>query len=239
MSVDAGHRRRFCDLINKFFNDKQFIITTHDKVWANQLRTAGVVSSGNSFIEFYNWDINLGPRVNFDPNLWTKLDAALSKGDIPSAAARLRRASEEFFGNACNNLNAEVVYRQDGRWDLGDFISSAMSQYKKLLKKAKDVAQSYGEKGKCEELKQLDEARSEAFKCSQAEQWPINQNVHFSNWANFEEPDFRPVVEAFKELFALFECEECGSMLWVEGSAKTHSSVRCQCGKIFWNLIKQ
>jgi DNA repair exonuclease SbcCD ATPase subunit len=38
MSVDADHRRQACNLLAKSFPDRQFLITTHDKTWANQLR---------------------------------------------------------------------------------------------------------------------------------------------------------------------------------------------------------
>jgi recombinational DNA repair ATPase RecF len=38
MSVDADHRRELCHLLAKSFPDQQFIITTHDKTWANQLK---------------------------------------------------------------------------------------------------------------------------------------------------------------------------------------------------------
>src|SRR4029077_13693791 len=36
MSVDSGHRYQFCKLLKVQFPDTQFIITTHDRVWAAQ-----------------------------------------------------------------------------------------------------------------------------------------------------------------------------------------------------------
>ena len=32
MSVDAGHRYRFCKLLKTHFPDTQFVITTHDRL---------------------------------------------------------------------------------------------------------------------------------------------------------------------------------------------------------------
>lgn len=46
MSVDHGHRKEFCRLLNTHFPDTQFIITTHDKVWAKQMQTEGLVGAG-------------------------------------------------------------------------------------------------------------------------------------------------------------------------------------------------
>ncbi len=34
MSVDSGHRYQFCKLLKKHFPETQFIITTHDRLWA-------------------------------------------------------------------------------------------------------------------------------------------------------------------------------------------------------------
>jgi hypothetical protein len=36
MSVDPGHRYQFCKLLNTYFPNTQFIITTHDRLWAEQ-----------------------------------------------------------------------------------------------------------------------------------------------------------------------------------------------------------
>jgi ABC-type cobalamin/Fe3+-siderophores transport system ATPase subunit len=41
MSVDAGHRYQFCKLLKTHFPDTQFIITTHDRLWAEQMKSAG------------------------------------------------------------------------------------------------------------------------------------------------------------------------------------------------------
>ena len=47
MSVDAGHRYQFCKLLKTHFPDTQFIITTHDRLWAEQMKSAGLVTRKN------------------------------------------------------------------------------------------------------------------------------------------------------------------------------------------------
>ena len=42
-SVDTNHRRQFCKLLKDAFPDVQFIITTHDEVWARQMQSSGLV----------------------------------------------------------------------------------------------------------------------------------------------------------------------------------------------------
>ncbi len=43
MSVDADDRRDLCNVLAKNFPNKQFLITTHDRTWAMQLKNNGVV----------------------------------------------------------------------------------------------------------------------------------------------------------------------------------------------------
>ena len=38
------------------------------------------------------------------------------------------------------------------------------------------------------------------------EPWTIEASLHFNNWANMTKEDFAPVVEAFRDLHALFLC---------------------------------
>ena len=48
MSVDVDHRYQFCKLLKSAFPDTQFIITTHDRLWAEQMKSAGLVTGKTS-----------------------------------------------------------------------------------------------------------------------------------------------------------------------------------------------
>lgn len=61
MSIDSGHRRSVCKLLNEHFPDNQFFITTHNRTWGRQLRTDGVVKSKN-MVEFKGWSVDTGPK---------------------------------------------------------------------------------------------------------------------------------------------------------------------------------
>ena len=235
MSIDADHRRQVCHLLATFFPTRQFLITTHDRTWANQLRSEGVVDS-QGIIEFYNWHIETGPQVNYEADMWKRIEEDLQRNDVPSAAARLRRGSEQFFAMVCHNLQAKVTYKVNSLWELGDFLLAAMGQYRKLLKRAKSAAQSWGDDDCFDMLQELDSTVGPIYTRSNAEQWAVNANVHYNNWADFSEKDFRPVVEAFQDLYGLFVCSKCGGMLYLAVTDTEPVAVRCNCGKVDWNL---
>jgi hypothetical protein len=80
MSVDARHRYQFYKLLKTFFPDTQFIITTHDRLWAEQMKSAGLVTAKTS-ITFHSWTIDTGPLVESNQEIWDEIDAALGKGE--------------------------------------------------------------------------------------------------------------------------------------------------------------
>jgi recombinational DNA repair ATPase RecF len=238
MSVDSLHRRQLCELLKDYFSDRQFIITTHDWVWAYQLKTTGIVSK-KRLVEFYDWDIELGPKVNYETDMWVRIEKDLQKGDVPTAAARLRRGSEQFFAIVCDNLTAPVPFKLDGRVELGDLINAAKSQLQKLISDAIQAANSWGQSEKKNKLVLAQSAANKIFERFKQEQGSVNILVHFNDWANLSTPDFKPVVNAFKELYSVFLCPKCspdGGELKVEVTNKVSVGVSCDCGEMQWNL---
>lgn len=237
MSIDRSHRRAACQLLKKFFADKQLIITTHDTAWAKQLRTEGVVTQKN-MIHFVNWNIDTGPIFELDKDLWDRIKEDLNKNDVPSAAHKLRRNAECFFENICDFLNAKLPYKGHHQWELGDYAPAAISAYKEYLKKAKSNFQKMKQQDKFEELNKLEKKANEIIARSQIEQWIINENVHYNKWVESNKKDFEPVVKAFKDLFQLFSCSSCGATIALSQNKGTtpKAIVSCGCGNIFWNI---
>lgn len=238
MSVDADHRRSLCKLMATFFKNKQFIITTHDKTWANQLKTEGIVSSKSS-VEFYNWDIETGPHVNLEKDIWKDVKKALEENNVPEGAAKLRRGAESFFETVCDALEAPVTYRQNRRWELGNFMPAAFGQFRKHLKSAKSAAQSWGDEEKMKEFQELDSMASQIYTRTLAEQWGVNSTVHYNEWANLTKNDFEPIADSFEDLFNLFLCQTCNGIMRLVKKGMTNEAIKCNCGKLNWNLIKK
>lgn len=241
MSVDTGHRRAFCDVIANNFADRQFMITTHDTMWANQLKSAGIVP-GKQMLKFSNWSVDDGPDVHYEADMWGRIQKDLENDDVPAAAAKLRRGMEEFSRYVCHSLKASVPYAIDDAGSLGDFLPSAVGRYSDLLKDAIKSANSWGKTAIVDALKQIDANRIAIVQRTNTEQWNVNKAVHFNEWANMQKDDFVQVVEAFKDLYEkVFSCSNpsCQSVLQVTFNGATKTGVRCKCGDTNWNLLKK
>jgi len=238
MSVDSFHRRQICTMLKQHFPERQFLITTHDKTWARQLYTEGVAGRNNC-IEFTRWTLNGGPCVESEVDLWDRIELDLAKQDIPSAAFRLRNGSERFFEHLCDALRAPVLYKLNGRWDLGDYMDGAISRFKTILGRAKASAQSWGNRDLFDTLTELETVTKQILQRTGHERWMVNAAVHFNKWHELSEPDFRPIVEAFRDLFALFRCQSCGGLIRISQEQHVETSVRCPCQTVNWNLVKK
>ena len=139
----------------------------------------------------------------------------------------------------CDSLKAPVTYKLDGRWELGDFLQAAQGHYGKLLKKAKSAAQSWGDREFVSTLGEIDSTFGQICTRLNTEQWAVNANVHYNNWANFTLEDFRPVVEAFQDLYGHLTCRQCEGYFYVMTRGSALENVRCSCGQVSWNLQKK
>lgn len=238
MSVDADHRRRVGKILRSMFPDVQFIITTHDRTWANQLRTEKVVTSANT-IQFYGWNLQTGPRVLYEGDLWDQIGFSLQKEDVAAASQRLRRGAEEYFQSVCDALRARVRFSLGARLELGDFAPAAMARFRELVKTSKKAASSWNSQADLASLQEVESTAKQVFARTNIEQWAINDTVHYNVWENLSAAEFKPVVEAFQDLFDLFRCSACGTMLKVGTVGQLESTVRCDCGAVSWNLLQK
>ncbi|WGI17888.1 AAA family ATPase [Methanonatronarchaeum sp. AMET-Sl] len=240
MSIDSQHRRDLADLLKEDISENfQLLITTHDKLWYRHLKTKGVVSSKNT-VTFSSWSLEEGPiRVDQLSDGWNRIEDLLEDGDVNGAAHRLRYTAEWFLREACDHFNAEVEFKANGRWTLGDFMDPATHKFKDLLKRAKEAEKSWGKD--IDDINELDNKRKEIYKSLNIEKGAVNPNVHYNpnEWANFTVTELKKVVKAFNDLYNLFWCENCGSCLKVSKENYHEEGFSCKCGKkANWTLSK-
>lgn len=235
MSVDRSHRKEFCRLLKKHFPDTQFIITTHDKVWAMQMRTERLVESKGG-LTLQNWSVETGPIVEQATGAWDKIESDVAKGETPVAAGRLRRHMEYVGAELADRLGAKPPFRGDFSYDAGDLISAVIGRHGELLKLGARAANSWNDEDAKAKVGALKDSRKEALDAYQGEQWVLNKAIHYNEWAQFTKAEFREVVEAFKRLLAQLRCESCDSWLYVTPRKGTAESLRCDCGSVMVNL---
>jgi hypothetical protein len=234
MSVDTGHRYQFCKLLKTEFPDTQFIITTHDRLWAEQMKSAGLVT-GKTSVSFHSWTIDSGPMVESNVEIWQEIDKALAKGKVEAAAAALRRHLEFVSRHLADQLGASARFRADGNYELGDLLPAVLKRTKELYGKAAEAAQSWGNAAAKSVCASRKDSLSASNGATNVEQWAVNKAVHYYEWANFGKKDFEPVVAAFKDLVAHFQCDTCQSFLYVSLRGRPEA-VRCACNGMNLNL---
>jgi len=237
MSVDSGHRYQFCKLLKTEFPETQFIITTHDRLWAEQMKSAGLVT-GKTSVAFHSWTIDSGPMVESNVEIWQEIDKALAKGNVEAAAGALRRHLEFVSTHLADQLGATVSFRADAGYELGDLLPAVLRRTKELYGKAAESAQSWGNtsaKTVCASRKDSLAALNGA---AGVEQWAVNKAVHYNQWANFGKKDFAPVVTAFKSLVTHFQCDACQGFLYVSPRGRPET-LRCPCSIVNMNLASK
>lgn len=235
MSVDAGHRREVCTLLRTKFPTTQFVLTTHDPVWLNHMKSSKLVS-GKSAVTFRKWHVDHGPKEWKQADVWAEVDALVAANEIRAAAGQLRHYLEYAAAEWSARLGGCVEYRSDSRYDLGDLLPAAISAMNAIYKKAKVTAQSWGDSDRFEEINACHATFTAAVTQSQSEQWEINPAVHYNDWANLQRQDFEPVVATFKQLELEFACPFCGDLIYIVKTGKTKESARCGCAKVNLNL---
>lgn len=235
MSVDTGHRREVCRLLKSEFPNTQFIITTHDKVWLQYMKTERLIVRSQSF---GGWTIDAGPRVWDDHDIWTEIQRELDRDDVAKAAWLLRRYLEYTATILADNLRARVEFRGDGHYDLGDLLPHVLKEWRKRLEDGEKSATHWKRDGEKAALTAKRAKAKELIARTNAEQWAINPSVHFNEWANLQRDEFREVVGAFKELVENLRCENeaCKSYLYVLPRKGKAEEMRCNCGSTNINL---
>lgn len=235
MSVDTGHRREVCRLLKTKFPNTQFVLTTHDRVWLQYMKTEGLIQKGQFF---GGWNIETGPRIWDDTDIWTEIQDALDKDEVPRAAALLRRYLEYISAVLADNLRAQVEYRGDASYDLGDLLPPTLSRWKHRLKKGIKSAEYWGH-GDAKVALEAKLAEAETLiQKSAAEQWAINKSVHFNEWENFAKSEFKAVADAFKALLDHIRCRNarCGGYPYLTPRKGASEQLRCNCGAVNINL---
>jgi hypothetical protein len=237
MSIDVNHRRQFCELLKTEFPDVQFVITTHDEVWARQMQSAGLITS-KAQARFFGWTVNGGPAYE-QRDIWERIEVDVARNDIAGAAHKLRRWLEAASADIAENVGARVAYRGDANYDLSNLLDAVKGRHVQLLKRAADSANSWKDTEASQVVTGLKVARTSVISDEEGEIWILNALVHNNDWTRASAADFQPILDATRAFLNLFKCTntDCGS--WVHVAGMREECLRCACGTYNLNLLKK
>lgn len=233
MSVDAEHRRAVAAMLRREFSTTQFVITTHDEVWARHLKSVGL--SGAPLV-LTTWTLEGGAITTVatkDPIVAAR--AALAEGRVETAAHALRRGLEERLREICVALNGKVHFKEAGDYGLGDFRDAVKAAFTNALAKAQKSAVSWDLDTTA--LTAMQAAYTTSSLNVQAEEWTVNLTVHANSHAVMTAGDLKPVIDAFEAFLAFFACKRCkGDLHIAEHRGLESKDLRCSCGQTSYNL---
>ena len=136
-TIDSQHRIKICELIYQNFSDKQLIITTHDNVWFEQLITfQNKYDIKNKFLNLKidSWDINTGPKFSKYMSREERIKNKLESNDKNSAGNEIRQYLEHITKELCENIHADVPFKNDGKYMVEELLTSSKKRLNKLIK---------------------------------------------------------------------------------------------------------
>ena len=228
MSVDAGHRKDVVRLLKSEFPKTQFILTTHDQVWLNHMTNEGLVMRGAS-LQIRRWTVDEGPLVWSSKDVWADIEKDLADNDVVAASALLRNHLERVVSTLADRLRAQAEYRKDGTYDLGDLLGPVVGRWKELLKRAKAAANSWNKRSEVECLEEMERRFTTLYLVTGIDNWEMNKALHYNEWVNLQRQDFAPLVKAYQDFLACFECINCKTLLYVSPKKGAVKSLQCDC----------
>lgn len=234
MSVDIEHRKNFCRILNEFFGNKQFVITTHDQIWARYLVDSGVVPNEN-YIHFSSWSVETGPMISIGHDVW-KLALDKSEIDLNGASAFLRREMECFFEKICDKLSAKLQYNSAHRWDFGQYMNAAYSTLIEKYSTAKKHAQKYSNTELVEKITAIENGITASKGTLDRNNWVTNALVHYNPQYIISKNEFKSAVDAMRIFTQHFQCDNCNIPLYLTFDGLKPSTLRCKCGKNIYPL---
>jgi hypothetical protein len=201
----------------------------------NYMTQDGLVRS-KSVAKFRKWTVEDGPSIWDQKELWTEIAEELDKNNVPGAAQTLRRFLENVLFDFSIRLRAPLESKGTASYDLGELMPAIISTWGRLLSKGKEAAQSWKQDQVFKDLITRHEEFRARLVATQAEQWTINSSVHYTQWNNMQPQEFRPVVEAFRQLLTCFQCPSCEAWYYANPPKGNIDLVRCDCGSLTINL---
>ena len=143
-TVDLDHKERVIHLLFEKFRNYTFIITTHNKLWYEQLQR---LSSSNNmrhkftFMEILDWDKNEGPILSRNMTDKKRIEEHLDANDTFAAGNAIRRHFEFILDDLCKINRIELPIQS--HYAAYDYYNPVKKYFLDNLFKDTDVEEYY------------------------------------------------------------------------------------------------
>ena len=218
-TVDLSHKERIADLLFTEFKDYKLIITTHNKLWFEQLRRITIkhgIKSKFNFVEIISWKLETGPRLSITKTSKEKIENYLDEGDIYAAGNSIRRYLEQVYIEVCKANEIRVPLKEHPT--LEEYNSSVRAHFKKVFNKDPDVKNQFNTI--------MDELGGNAY---------IGNLTSHKNEINYDLTV--PELEKFRDTVYEFEkfmtCSEHGNYLKFDNNKRIAICTSKSCSYVF------
>jgi energy-coupling factor transporter ATP-binding protein EcfA2 len=201
-SIDAGHRMRVARLLAEEFSDYQIILTTHDELWANELKVImGSKGIKLRFLRLKPWDLAHGTDTDeYVTSDWQFYQQLVKEGHKQDAVAGVGRSLEKFLATMRRNLGLAVPATQDDLYTLGVLYDPFFTWIER---------HPFARADRPDVLSDFNALKDELDGYWRLRNW---SGSHFNDWGVAVSPiEAKDFIQIVQELVALFECPVCAS----------------------------
>ncbi len=213
-TVDAGHRLRVARLLSQEFADYQLVLTTHDKLWAEQLRLA---LSDATMISLKQWSRESGTECWDILTDWDYYREQARIGRVQDAIGGTGRNLEKFLCEMRHNLHLAVPARRGDAYTIGDL-------YDPFFKWLSAHPPSRPDRPAF--IKELDILKTELDEVWRLRNWA---GAHFNEWAAVVSAnEALSFIEAVQQLVESFQCPVCCNLVVYHSGVGVLQCPRCK-----------
>ncbi|HYC50251.1 MAG TPA: AAA family ATPase [Gemmatimonadaceae bacterium] len=190
-SVDGDHRSATAKLIFDEFRDHQIVVTTHDRMWFENLKVASKGREARQY-RFAGWALGTGPQFGDHLSDYEWLQSKAGAAAIPAdRVIKAGRLLEETLQNLCDRLSVAVPFRLRGDYS----IDPLWSGFRAAAEKNQGFASVAGPT-----IKEIEELR-------QLRNWT---GAHWNVWAQLlSDSEATAFADAVVRLRRFVYCEDC------------------------------
>lgn len=212
-SIDSTIRHKFMSYMLSEFNDWQFVITTHDRLWLNQLQSL-FTSTGTPYKRFdiTRWSFETGPILS-EHNEFSSdetLKRAIASNDPLIETSIAGITLEKICHKLSVSLEISIHRTCDDKYTIGDLWPGIS----KCLRKS-SVANIVEEIDKLWRLRNL-------------------AGCHYNEWAqSLSDTEIHEFSSAVLKLYEFSFCNKCCS--WISIDGRNDIVAKCRCYNIVIN----